>query len=439
MILTQPQSIVNTLEDNIPAELKQYRHWVVWKYGKPNQKGKPAKEPFNPNTTGHADNTNPNTWADYGEALLALVWGNYKGLGFVFDKNAPFCGIDLDDCLEAGQLTPFAQEIIKRLPTYTEVSPSGTGLKLFAKCREKFTGKNFKTIPGKEIEIYSQGRYFATTGNHWPGTPLEINDLTDEILALWNEIPRQAKQKKKVEKKPVSTDSRVYYVHSYNRYVWAIVDKELAFLQAAVKGKRNDQLNQCAYILGRIVQTAINNKVMTYLDFEQRLMETAYEIGLAPDEIKKTIKSGLKKGMADPIEIISVSEAPERLPFYNISKPVALYLYLKQFINYDSGVRLGNDGQFFNVPVWANLDQEYNKGLLVVANFQGSLGKKFNVTQQGVSKWIKVLESDGCLKREDERKVTLYDGQTRDIIVHSLGTFIFSEEGEMIKRFYVEL
>jgi putative DNA primase/helicase len=40
-------------------------------------------------------------------------------------------GIDLDTCLEDGTLTPWARKIVDLFKTYTEVSPSGTGVKLF--------------------------------------------------------------------------------------------------------------------------------------------------------------------------------------------------------------------------------------------------------------------------------------------------------------------
>ncbi len=57
------------------------------------------------------------------------------GVGIVFDyinDDWYLAGVDLDTCLDAkGNIELWAQEIIDRLHTYTEVSPSGTGVKCF--------------------------------------------------------------------------------------------------------------------------------------------------------------------------------------------------------------------------------------------------------------------------------------------------------------------
>ena len=50
------------------------------------------------------------------------------GVGFVFTADDPFVGIDLDDCIENGELHPDAVEIVRQLDSYTELSPSGSGI-----------------------------------------------------------------------------------------------------------------------------------------------------------------------------------------------------------------------------------------------------------------------------------------------------------------------
>ena len=69
-------------------------------------------------------------------------------------------------------LEPWAAEIVTKLNTCTEVSPSGEGLKLFA--RGKLPGSGKKRA---QIEMYDQGRYFTVTGKHWPETPHVKADL----------------------------------------------------------------------------------------------------------------------------------------------------------------------------------------------------------------------------------------------------------------------
>ena len=56
------------------------------------------------------------------------------GVGFVFNGDG-LGGVDLDACRDpgTGELTSWAQEVVDDFASYTEVSPSGTGLKIFAR------------------------------------------------------------------------------------------------------------------------------------------------------------------------------------------------------------------------------------------------------------------------------------------------------------------
>ena len=82
------------------------------------------------------------------------------GLGFVLTADDPFVGIDLDNCFtEEGKILPWAQEIVEMIDSYTEVSPSGTGIRIFVKG--KLPGEHCRT---GNIEMYQQGRYLTVTG-----------------------------------------------------------------------------------------------------------------------------------------------------------------------------------------------------------------------------------------------------------------------------------
>jgi putative DNA primase/helicase len=90
------------------------------------------------------------TWGALDAALNALSTGKYKGLGFVLTRNDPICGTDMDGCRnpESGELTPFAQDVVTFLSSYTEISPSGTGLHILTRAR--LPGQGMKTA----IEMY---------------------------------------------------------------------------------------------------------------------------------------------------------------------------------------------------------------------------------------------------------------------------------------------
>jgi primase-polymerase (primpol)-like protein len=102
---------------------------------------------------------------------------HWSGIGFVFSATDPFFGIDLDQCLEAGEkLKPWARPIMERFfDSYAEISPSGRGIKLWAKGRLPGDGTAFPISDGR-LEIYDRARYFTVTGIPWAGQMLEIEE-----------------------------------------------------------------------------------------------------------------------------------------------------------------------------------------------------------------------------------------------------------------------
>ena len=72
--------------------------------------------------------------------------------------------------------------IISLLDSYTEISPSGTGLHVIVKSRLPFTGKK-----GKVFEIYREGRYFTVTGNNYYPAPKTIEQRDDQVFQLLDE------------------------------------------------------------------------------------------------------------------------------------------------------------------------------------------------------------------------------------------------------------
>src|ERR671916_1961550 len=116
----------------------------------------------------------------YMGACCAYLRRHHAGIGYVFAADDPYVGIDLDDCIDAdGHLADWARAIVDTMVTYTEVSPSGTGVKLWV----------IGSIPGSvktaQIEIYAERRYFTVTGQQLPGTPAAIRAVDSELAALY--------------------------------------------------------------------------------------------------------------------------------------------------------------------------------------------------------------------------------------------------------------
>lgn len=152
-----------SLFDNAPDELKAINRWMVWNFNKAG-----AKIPLQ--ISGEAgSSTDPKCWTDFETAAGAAVY--YQGVAFVID--APYTGIDLDNCFdEKGNLRSWAIPIICRLDgvCYAEVSPSGNGIKFIARAKKKITRCVKKMGPDKQqMEVYDHSRFWTITGDVYAG------------------------------------------------------------------------------------------------------------------------------------------------------------------------------------------------------------------------------------------------------------------------------
>ncbi|MBI4795899.1 MAG: DUF3987 domain-containing protein [Deltaproteobacteria bacterium] len=154
-------------------------------------------------TGGNAMANNPRTWGEF--ELAVRHWEAHKnngiaGIGYEFDADDPFSGVDLDNCHnpETGEIEPWAQEIITSLDSYTEISPSGRGVHIIIKGAVH-TGGNKKGL----VEMYSRGHYFTMTGRHLEGTPTTIEDRQQELEALHREVFGEAQKPKTPPTRPI--------------------------------------------------------------------------------------------------------------------------------------------------------------------------------------------------------------------------------------------
>lgn len=192
----QPQRLepnVLLCETAIPDELKPLDQWVCWKYV--TRDGKRTKPPFRADGAGEASSTDPTTWSTLDAVIHACRRGSaFSGIGFVFTEDDPYTGVDLDDAIdiETGELKPWAERIVKRLDSYTEISPSGQGVKIFIRAAKP--GKRCKTAyKDGAVEVYDKARFFTTTGRHLAGTPTTIEDRQAQLEQIYNHVFKKPK------------------------------------------------------------------------------------------------------------------------------------------------------------------------------------------------------------------------------------------------------
>jgi hypothetical protein len=161
---------------DIPEELREARQWVCWRWkwredGGDKQGGRWTKVPIDPKSGRFAKTTDPATWGTFERAMAGSKREEVDGVGFVFTEGDPFAGVDLDECRDpaTGDIDSWAAEIVKELCSYTEVSPTGTGVKVILRGQVP-EGGNRKG----GVEMYDRSRFFAVTGCRVTGTPAKV-------------------------------------------------------------------------------------------------------------------------------------------------------------------------------------------------------------------------------------------------------------------------
>jgi primase-polymerase (primpol)-like protein len=150
------------LEKNVPIELQETDQWVAWAMESRGSDQKPTKIPKNPKTLRNAKTTSTDTWGSFEEACEACeTHPELDGIGFVFTDNDPYVGIDLDGVVdrETGVLNELANDFVSNIESYTELSPSGTGLHIILRGHLPRAGSR-----KGPVEMYEKGRYFTFTG-----------------------------------------------------------------------------------------------------------------------------------------------------------------------------------------------------------------------------------------------------------------------------------
>ena len=161
------------------------------------KRGKWDKIPVSPSNADYGLSTNkPERWVPFAVALVSLT-GKTAGLGFVMTRLRGYIAIDLDNCL--GE--PWALEIIDLIGSYTEISPSGKGYRIFMLGELAHDWTNHE----RGIEVYAgnEARFLTVTGDHVPGTPKDL------VAVESRRLDALAVQYAKEKRRPVALDAEM--------------------------------------------------------------------------------------------------------------------------------------------------------------------------------------------------------------------------------------
>jgi putative DNA primase/helicase len=177
--------------DGVPDTLREREQWICWRYEWDDGRDEWTKVPIDADSGGFGSSTDPDTWGSFGAAVAyhERAGTDTDGVGFVFAERDTVAGIDLDDCRDPddGDLEAWAVDLLDDVRTFTEVSPSGTGLHLFLLGFVPDGGNrgDVPDAPG-HVEMYDSGRFFTVTGarvEDTPGTVEQANDALDGVHA----------------------------------------------------------------------------------------------------------------------------------------------------------------------------------------------------------------------------------------------------------------
>ncbi len=162
----------------IPPELAYSSQWIVWSYevgGRKNGKFGPNKIAYQArNPRLQSSRWHVSDWSDLTTALQCVKNNPHiDGIGYFFSKNDGLIGVDFDNCRDpkTGRIRKEYQFWIDKLNGYAEVSPSGTGIKVWVKGtidskyfrNDESTGFRIQNFADGIIEIYRRGQYFTVT------------------------------------------------------------------------------------------------------------------------------------------------------------------------------------------------------------------------------------------------------------------------------------
>lgn len=186
--------------DNIPREVKEKALFCLWTYSSAK-----TKIPIDPHTLKFG-NSADKTKFDKFENVVNKTNDKY-GLGIGVFNN--MSAIDIDHVVNKnGEINEKAQDIINKINSYTELSPSGTGIRILLKCDDGFSyDKEKYYIKHDDLEIYVSGmtkRFLTVTGNYICG---DFRNSQRELEFVLDKYMRRKNVTKRNEHKLILTNN----------------------------------------------------------------------------------------------------------------------------------------------------------------------------------------------------------------------------------------
>lgn len=171
-------SLSDRSESHLVPKLKELDQWICWR------KDGDRKPPINPRSGRYIDGTDEKNWLSFDRAVEC--WhriAGVRGIGFCLSRDDDITLVDIDSCVSGTSIQDDeAIDIVTTLSSYTELSPSGSGLHILVKGDIPTYGTSSKY----SVELYDANKYFTYTGDHLSRLPIGILEREKEIKNIYN-------------------------------------------------------------------------------------------------------------------------------------------------------------------------------------------------------------------------------------------------------------
>lgn len=205
----QNMNDARTSPERIPEALHKCETWLTWA----EFDGRKVPLTASGKATGYDD---ASAWVQLSDAIdvICKYQNRYLGVslkkeGLVVDGGSLFC-LDFDGFVCGNEVETGLTDLVYRIGSYAEISPSGTGIKVFLVTDQKpekswkisfapseFAQQNSDILKygNRAVEVFSRGRFLAVTGEWYdPNNSLPLRHISsEELVAIFDEINQWAR------------------------------------------------------------------------------------------------------------------------------------------------------------------------------------------------------------------------------------------------------
>ena len=247
--------------DRIPDALKAIPQWLCWRWKLPEKEGGRFGKPPVDAKTGKAGTSNdPATWSDFATAVARFRKDKrLAGIGLALTPDHGITALDLDHVIDpaTGDTDPKAADLLAAFQTtYAEISPSGTGYRLFCIGKPQRDGHS----DPRWLELYTGGgaRYMTVTGNAKDGHPATLAAMQgqlDELHRLYMRTPGKVTSK-------ASTNTTPCVCNPSDRLAAALKNPTIAALYAGDASRYDGDRSRA--------EIALALRLMTFADGDEQ-------------------------------------------------------------------------------------------------------------------------------------------------------------------------